>query len=435
MKDRSMNAPALPARSRAAMVRLVPFGPPEEGRVAWLVEDHAVPVVAIAAAIDGGSAQDSPGKAGTASLLANLLDEGAGDLDDVAFHRALDEKAIEFSAAADRDAFRVQLRTLAKNLDAAIDLAALALNAPRFDAGPLERVRAQMSAGLKRQANDPDARAARAWREAAYAGHPYAQATEGAPDTLPAIARDDLATMRNNCFARDGVQVALVGAISPERARTALEALFGAWPARGARRPVPEIAPQGAGRRIIVDIDLPQTTLRFGAPGVARHDPDFDAAIVVNHILGGGVFSARLFREVREARGLAYSVWTQLAISDHAAAVAGATSTKNERAAESLAVIEAEIARMAQDGPTADELEKAKAYLTGSYDLRFDSSTKIAASLVAVMREGFAPAYLDERNARIEAVSLDDAKRVAKRLFDQTLLWTLAGRPSGVEAR
>jgi zinc protease len=434
MKDPQMNAPALPARSRAAMVQLVPYGPADDPRFAWLVEDHAVPVVAIAAAIDGGSAQDPAGKAGAASLLANLLDEGAGDLDDEAFHRALDEQAIEFSASADRDAFRVQLRTLAKNFDRAAALAAMALNAPRFDEGPLERVRAQMSAGLRRQANDPDARAARAWREAAYPGHPYAQATEGALDTLPAIARDDLVTMRNDCFARDGVQVALVGAITPERARSALEALFGRWPARGARRPVPEIAPQGAGRRILVDIDLPQTTLRFGAPGVARHDPDFDAAIVVNHILGGGVFSARLFREVREARGLAYSVWTQLAISDHAAAVAGATSTKNERAAESLDVIEAEIARMAQEGPTADELEKAKAYLTGSYDLRFDSSTKIASSLVAVMREGFAPTYLDERNARIEAVSLDDAKRAAKRLFDQKLLWTLAGRPSGVSA-
>jgi len=424
-----MNAPLLPARSRAAMVKLIPFGDPAERRFAWLVEDHAVPVVALVAAIDGGAAQDPAGKAGAASLLANLLDEGAGDLDDEAFHRALDEAAIEFSAHADRDAFRVQLRTLAKNLDRAGDLAAMALNAPRFDEGPLERVRAQMTAGLRRQANDPDARAAKAWREAAYPGHPYGHATEGALDTLSAIARDDLAALREACFARDGLHVALVGAISEARARQLLDKLFGAWPARGARQPVAAIVPQGQGRRVVVDIDLPQTTLRFGAPGLDRHDPDYDAAIVVNHILGGGVFSARLFKEVREVRGLAYSVWSQLANSDHSAALAGATTTKNERAAESLAVIETEIARMAESGPTEDELAKAKSYLVGSYDLRFDSSTKIASALVSIQRDGFAPAYLDERNGRIEAVTLDDARRVAKRLFGQKLLWTMAGRP------
>lgn len=424
-----MNAPLLPPRSRAAMVKLIPFGDPAERRFGWLVEDHAVPVVALVAAIDGGAAQDPPGKAGAMSLLANLLDEGAGDLDDEAFHRALDEAAIEFSAHADRDAVRVQLRTLAKNLDRAGALAAMALNHPRFDAAPLERVRAQMTAGLRRQANDPDARAAKAWREAAYPGHPYANAAEGALDTLPEISRDDLAALRRATFARDGVHVAIVGAISEARAARLLDDLFGAWPATGTRRPVADIAPQGQGRRVVVDIDLPQTTLRFGAPGLDRHDPDFDAAIVVNHILGGGVFSARLFREVREVRGLAYSVWSQLANSDHSAVLAGATTTKNERAAESLAVIEAEIAQMAQDGPTEEELAKAKSYLVGSYDLRFDSSTKIASALVAVMRDGFAPAYLDQRNARIEAVTLADARRVARRLFGQKLLWAMAGRP------
>lgn len=444
MKDRPMNASAHPAparadqnlapRSRAAMVTLVPFGAPQEGRFAWLVEDHAVPVVALVASIDGGAAQDPPGKAGAAALMANLLDEGAGDLDDEAFHRALDEQAIEFSVGADRDAFRVQMRTLSKNLDRAADLAALALNAPRFDAGPLDRVRAQMMAGLRRQANDPDARAAKAWRETAYPGHPYAQPSEGALDTLPGIGRDDLAALRQACFARDGLNVAIVGAISAERAARLLEQLFGAWPAAGARRPVADVTPQGAGRRVVVDIDLPQTTLRFGAPGLKRHDPDFDAAIVVNHILGGGVFAARLFKEVREARGLAYSVWSQLACSDHAATLSGATTTKNERAAESLSVIEAEIARMAAEGPTEDELAKAKSYLTGSYDLRLDSSTKIAAALVAIMREGFAPAYLDERNARLEAVTIEDARRVARRLFDQKLLWTMAGRPRDIAA-
>jgi zinc protease len=425
-----MNAPLQAApRSRAASVQLISFG---AGEVAWLVEDYAVPVVALAAAVDGGSAQDPRGKAGAAALLAGMLDEGAGPLDDEAFQHALDDSAVEFSASADRDYFRVQLRTLAKNLDRAEELAALALNAPRFDPGPLERVRAQLVAGRKREANDPDARAAKAWREAAYPDHPYGQPPAGSLDSLPTLTREDLVAMRSACFARDGLAVTIVGAIDATRARTLLNALFGGWPAKGARRPVPDVVVAGLGRRIVDDLDVPQTTLRFGAPGVRRNDPDFDAAVVVNHILGGGVFSARLFKEVREARGLAYSVWTQLGYSDHVATFAGSTSTKNERAAESLAVIQEEIAKLAKDGPSEDELAKAKSYLTGSYDLRFDSSTKIASALLQVQRDGFTPAYLDERNARIDAVTIEDARRIARRLLSGPMLWAAAGRPQGV---
>lgn len=426
-----MNAPlAAPARSRAGQVQIIRFG---HGAEAWLVEDYAVPVVALAASVKGGAAQDPEGKAGAAAMMASLLDEGAGELEDVAFHRALDDKAIEFHVSADRDVFRVSLRTLAKNLDRAEELAALALNAPRFDADPIERVRAQYSAGLRREVNDPDARAARAWRETAFPGHPYANAVNGSLESLPRVTRDDLVAAREASFALDGLHVVIVGAIDAARAHALLQRLFGAWPARGALRPVADVSAQGGGRRVMVDIDIPQSTLRFGAPGFGRHDPDFEAAVIVNHILGGGVFSARLFKEVREARGLAYSVSSSLGYSEHSASLFGATSTKNERAAESLEVITAELDKMAKDGPSEDELAKAKSYLVGSYDLRFDSSSRIASALLQVMQDGFSPAFLDERNARIEAVTIEDARRVARRLFSQPMLWAIAGRPQGLE--
>jgi len=180
-------------------------------------------------------------------------------------------------------------------------------------------------------------------------------------------------------------------------------------------------------------VDVPQSTIRFGLPGISRHDPDFMIGVVVNHILGGGVFSARLFKEVREKRGLAYSVHSQLAAHDHAALFSGGTSTKNERAAESLAVIEAEIAQLAADGPTADELDKAQKYLIGSYALRFDTSTKIAGNLVSLQLDNHPVEFLDQRNEKIAAVKLEDTLRVAKRLFaGQKLLVAAAGRPEGL---
>ncbi len=174
----------------------------------------------------------------------------------------------------------------------------------------------------------------------------------------------------------------------------------------------------------------PSALAARGSPARTRI---FIAATVINHILGGGIFSARLFREVREKRGLAYSVYSQLVTYDHAAMLTGGTSTKNERAAESMSVIESEIMSLAELGPTEEELDKAKKYLIGSYALRFDTSTKIANQLLHLQTEDFGVDYLDERNRLIAAVTMEDAKRAAKRLFgDGKLLVTVAGRPEGM---
>jgi zinc protease len=426
-----MSAPMkIASPSRAASVQKVVS---RSGLEAWLVEDYAVPLVALDFAFRGGAAQDPVRKEGAATMLATLLDEGAGDLDADAFHRALDEKAVEISFSADSDTLHGRLKTLQRNVDAAFDLLRLAVTAPRLDPDAIERVRAQMIAILKRDAKDPDELASKAWRQAAFPGHPYGRAARGELDTLAAISRDDLCAMRAKVMARGDLKIAAVGAIDAARLATALDSVFGELPAEGRLDRVPNATLAGLGSRTIVDVDVPQATIRFGLPGISRHDPDFAAAIVVNHILGGGVFSARLFKEVREKRGLAYSVYSQLASLANAAIFSGGTSTKNERAGESLAVIEEEIDKLAAEGPTEDELDKAKKYLIGSYALRFDTSTKIAANLVQLQVEGFSVEYLDDRNRLIDAVTLDDVRRVAKRLFaGKKLMVAIAGRPQGM---
>ena len=420
---------AVPPVSRADTVqRLATPG----GIAFWLVEDYAVPLVSLEFGTVGGTAQDMPASAGAASMLSYLLDEGAGPYDSAAFQEALEEDAIELSFSVDRDHFSGRLRTLSKNTDRAFDLLRLAINEPRLDAQPIERVRGQMLAGLKREVNDPDSRVAKAWREAAFAGHPYGLPPRGDLTSVAAIGLKDLQRIRAAALARDTLKIAIVGAIDAARASALVDAAFGSLPARGTRADVADIAVGGLGRRVVVDLDLPQSTIRFGAPGLARTDADYVAGFVVNHILGGGVFSARLFKEVREKRGLAYSVHASLSTHEHTNMFVGSTSTKNERAKESLDVIEEQIADLAKLGPTAEELDKAKKYLTGSYALRFDTSNKIAAQLVHLQLEDYDVSYLDERNRRIEAVTLDDVQRVAKRLWGEgQLLVAVAGRPLG----
>ncbi len=423
----AQNKAAAPSRASKVQQIKTPLG-----IEAWLVEDYAVPLVAFDFAFRAGASNDPAGKAGATAMLAALLDEGSGDLTSDAFHRALDDKAVELSFHAGHDTMHGDLKTLSRHVDAAFDLLRLAVNEPRFDTDAIERVRAQTIAGLKGEANDPDALAGRAWRRATFPNHPYALQVSGDLETVPAITRDDIIGLHKNIMARNNLKIAAVGAIDATRLSALIDKVFGALPAQANVVDVADIEP-ASGAREIVDVDVPQTTLRFSLPGISRFDPDFMPAVVVNHILGGSSFSSWLFKEVREVRGLAYSVWTNLQNYKKSAIFSGGTSTKNERAAESLAVIEEQIAKLVSEGPTAEELEKAKKYLIGSYALRFDTSTKIAGNLVSLQVEDYPVEFLDRRNDMIAAVTMDDIRRVSRRLFEgKKLLVAAAGRPVGM---
>ena len=419
-----------PVTSHAARIqRVISPG----GIEAWLVEDYTVPLIALEFAMDGGGSQDPAGRAGLANMLSGLIDEGAGPYDSAAFHERLDEYAIELHFRADRDQFTGHLKTLTKHRDEAFDMMRLALNKPRFDQEPVERVRAQIIAGLRQEMNDPDSMASRAFFATAFAGHPYAHPVRGSLETIPTITRDDLLAMKARLFARSKLKIGVVGAIDAKALGAALDNIFGALPASSNLATVPLMVPQGVGMRELIDLDIPQSSVRFGAPGLLRTDPDWITAIVVNHVLGGGVFSSRLFREVREKRGLAYSVYSQLVPYNHAGLYIGGTSTKNERVKESLDIIGAEIASLAKDGPQEEELATAKKYLIGSYALRFDTSTKLADQLVRLQVEELGMDYMDRRNGLVAAVTRDDATRVAKKLYgDGSFFATIVGRPVGL---
>jgi zinc protease len=415
--------------SRASTVQIVKT---PLGMEAWLVEDYTVPLVALDFAFTAGAAQDPQGKAGVTNIMAGLLDEGAGELTADAFHQALDETAVELSFNAGLDAFSGDLKTLTRHTGEAFELLRKAINEPRFDDDAIERLRSQVIAGLKRESTDPDSMVAKAWREAAFGDHPYGRSSSGDLKSVPAITREDIVAVHKRLFARSNLKIAAVGAIDAAKLAVLLDSTFGALPAGPDLVPIRDVTPAEDMRKVI-DLDVPQTSIRFSLPGIARKDPDFVAGFVLNHILGGGVFSARLFKEVREKRGLAYSVWSGLQTYDHAAVFSGGTSTKNERAAESVQVIEEEIAKLMTEGPTEQELASAKKYLIGSYPLRFDTSTKIAGNLVHLQLEDHPVEYLDQRNGLIDAISLDDLRRVGNRLFkDRKLLVAAVGRPVGM---
>ena len=402
------------------------------GIEAWLVHEPAVPMIAIDFAFVGGAAQDPAGKAGTASLVASLLDEGAGDLDAKTFHARLERKAIELGFQAERDTLRGTLRTLTQNKDEAFEYLRLALTEPRFDQSDVEVIRSQILSLLRRATTSPTDIANLRWWQTAFADHPYGRPVNGTLESVPTVTIGDLKDYTRRALARGNLKVAVVGDIDADSVKVMLDRVFGALPAQPDLKPVPNVSPQGLGRRIVIKLDVPQAVVTFGGPGIARKDPDFMAAYIVNHILGGGAFSSRLYQEVREKRGLAYSVYDSLVWLNHSALFLGGTATRADRASETLDVIDKEIHRLAEDGPTADELAKAKAYLNGSFVLNLDTSSKIAALLVQLQLDGLGIDYFTRRSEMINAVTLEDARRVAKRMLNGGMLVTVAGRPEGL---
>ena len=398
------------------------------GIEAWFVQDATVPLIAMEYAFAGGGAQDPADKPGVANLVADLLDEGSGDLDSNTFHERLDRRAIELSFSATRDYFRGSLRMLRDNKDEAFDLLRMSLTSAHFDATDVERIRSQVISGLRRDTTNPNALAGRKFLEVAYGDHPYGRQVTGTLNSVPTIEISDMKDYVRRVLAKDTLKIAVVGDVDPATLGKLLDQTFGGLPAKANLVPVPDIAAAKPPQRAFVPLDVPQTVITFGGPGVLRHDPNFMAAYVVNHIVGGGGLSSRLYHEVREKRGLAYSVYEALLWMDHSALFIGNTGTRADRAGDTMDAIDKEIRRIAEDGPTQQELDEAKSYLKGSQMLALDTSSKLASGLLQYQLDKLPIDYIEKRNAIVDAVTLDDARKAAKRLWSQGLLTVIVGR-------
>lgn len=405
------------------------------GIVAWLVHEPSLPLVALNFAFAGGATEDPTDKPGVGYMVSSLLDDGAGELDAKAFQQQLENNAVELRFSATQDYFFGSIRLLKERQEPSFDLLRLALNQPRFDADAIGRVREQILAGLRRETTDPGSIANRAWWRTAFAGHPYARPTNGSLTSVPTITADDLRTYARHVLARDSLKVAAVGDIDAAALGRVLDRVFGSLPATGTRAAVPDVAPRDGGRRIVTQLNVPQAVVRMGGAGIMRKDPDFIPAYMVNHILGGGSFTSRLYDEVREKRGLAYGVFSYLLTMRHAAMFMASTQTQADSTREALELIEAQVARMVKEGPTEDELAKAKAYLKGSYALNFDTSTKIASILLQNQLDDLGIDYIEKRNGLMDAVTIEDARRAAKRLAPGGMLVTVVGQPKDLTSK
>ncbi|MCC9620621.1 insulinase family protein [Thalassospira sp. MA62] len=402
------------------------------GIKAWLIEDHMNPLMTLDLAFTGaGAATDPDNKLGLANMVSGLIDEGAGAMDSQTFRGEMENRSIRLAFSAGRDDFSGSLTTLTRERDTAIDLLRLALAEPRFDDEAIERIRAQIVAGLRQSETDPRDIASRTFFKSLFGDHPYGRPSSGTLETVANLNANDFRAFVGRAFAKDNLIVGVAGDITAEELGPLLDEAFGSLPETSELPAIADVTPN-FGAMDVVEQDIPQSQAIWGQKGIKRKDPDFYAAYVMNYILGGGGFASRLTEEVREKRGLAYGVYSYLADLDHAEMMMGGVATRNDAIGQSLSVISDEWTKMKQDGITEQELDNAKAYLTGAFPLRFTSLGNLSGMLVGMQKDDLGMDFLDRRNDMVNAVTLEDVNRVAASLMDpENVTVTVVGKPEG----
>ena len=419
---------ALPASATIEIEEVTSPG----GIDAWLVEDASIPFVALEFWFVGGSALDPAENRGATYLMTGLLEEGAADMDAQGFAAAVEGLAASFEFDSYRDAVVVSAQMLTQNRDEAAALLRAALTEPRFDEAALERVRAQVVSIIEGNARDPGEIASSTFNAMAYGDHPYGAPQEGTLETVAALTRDDILSAHRAALTRERVVVGAAGDITPEELGQLIDGILGALPAEAPPRPGPAgFALEGG--TTVVEFPSPQSVAFFGHSGIARDDPDFFPAFVLNEVLGGGGFRSRLMEEVRVERGLTYGIGTSLSLADLSPTLLGQFSSSNALVGEAIEVVRGQWAEIAANGITQDELDAAVRYMTGAYPLRFDGNGRIAGILAAMQSDGMPVDYIENRNDYVSAVTLEDVNRVAARLLrPEALHFVVVGQPEGL---
>ena len=373
------------------------------------VENHSLPIVDVQVDFAAGTAHEAEGKAGVASLTQALVDLGVSGMDETQIANRMADLGAQLSGGVDTDRASLRLRTLsmADKRGPALDMLTAILSRPTFPAEVLEREKARTVAALKESLTRPDVIASRAFWAALYPAHPYGR--QATPDSVKAILRDDVIAFHRANYSGSQATVAIVGDLSRAQAASVAEQLTAGLPSGGAMAGIPIVQLPDGGEQRIAHPAL-QAHLLLGLPALRRGDPDFFALAVGNYSLGGGGFVSRLMKEVRDKRGLAYSVHSYFLPLQQMGPLQIGLQTKKAQASDALRVSREVLADFLAQGPTEAELQAAKQNLIGSFPLRLDSNRKILENVAMIGFYGLPLDYLDRYPESIERVTAVDIK-------------------------
>ncbi len=406
---------------------------PSGARV-YLVRSPTIPMLDVQIDFDGGSRREPARQAGLASATAGLLSGGVAAqggqpaLDENALSEAWVDLGAQFGASAGSDRFSLQLRTLTQPdlLERAVALAARQMAAPAWPQAVWQRDRERLLAALKQAETRPGTLAARTFAQSVFGDHPYGQ--QPTADSYRAIGTDDMRGFYRRHAAACRAQVTMVGAIDRAQAERIAQRLMAAIEPNGCQPlpAVPEVAPLQTGvERWLPFAGAAQAQVLIGQPGIARNDPDFFPLFVGNYILGGGGFVSRLTTEVREKRGLSYSVYSYFSPGRHAGPFQIGLTTRPDQARQAVQVARDVVQRFVQDGPTDAELQGAKDFLINGFGLRIDSNRKLLDNVANIAWSGLPLDYLDTWTEQIQRVSRADIQRAFARVVQPERMATV----------
>jgi zinc protease len=388
----------------------------KSGIVVLFIENHSLPTVHLQLLIKAGGALDPKGREGTADLVASLLDEGTSSRTSLQIAEAVDFIGASISADAGPESSSISLTVLKKDLPTGMELFSDELLHPTFPEEELQRVRQQIIGGLIAEEDEPEAVAHKAWQELVFGTHPYHHPTEGYRDSLPSITRQELVDFHHRYYQPRLAILAVVGDLTRKETEQLIQHYLGGWKNtdREAVSTIPAPQPMPTQTKLI-DKELTQATIVFGHLGIARSNPDYYAVTVMNYILGGGGFSSRLMKQIRDNEGLVYGLGSSFTAMKAGGSFAVVMQTKNATANQAIKETHAVINQFQADGATQQELDEAKDYLIGSFPLRMDTSSKMVGLLTSLEFYNLGLGYLNDYPKKIAAVTLADVKRVAVR--------------------
>src|SRR4030066_520093 len=391
----------------------------KNGITLLFVETHALPMVNISIAIKAGAIYDPPEKGGVASLTAAVLDEGTKRRSSKQIAEEIDFIGGRLSASGGEDFSSASLVVLKKDLANGLDMLSDILLNPMFPEEEQERKKKETLAAIMSEKDDPGAVASKTFYKAVFQRHPYGIPVEGDEESVSRITRDDIEKFYQQYYKPNNTIIAVTGDLKYKEAVSLIETSFKQWKKSKLKLPdVPSVNKVVKMDSIHIDRNITQSNIVLGHTGISRDNPDYYAVTVMNYILGGGGFESRMVKEIRDKKGLAYSVYSRFDVNKYPGAFSVEVQTKNETAMEAIEGIKTELKKIREEQVQDEELRNAKAYLTGSFPLRLDTNAKSSKFLVLVEFYHLGLDYINEYVKKIDAVTKDDVLRVAGKYID-----------------
>ncbi len=395
----------------------------------WLIEDKSLPLVSMSFSFKGGSILDPVGKDGVTNLMTSLLDEGTQNFNASEYRLFKRENGIKISFSTSKERIEGSFQVVKPRLQEGFYLLHESINKAKFPIKEIKKVKSQLEASIKIDNSNISTLASNKFNEFFFKDKLIGRNTKGNLKTLSAISRDNIQSIYKSSFIKDRLVVGLSGDLDPNLAKKYVDYVFGDLPSKKFVNPISTFKELSKGKEII-KMKNPQTTVVFGQKGLGRKDKEYFAARIINYVLGGGGFQSRLYKEIREANGLVYSIYSYLMPYEFAGIIVGGFQTRNENVGTTIDKVKSEWNRIKSEGITKIELQNAKTYYKGSFSRNFTSTLSIASLLMIVQYYDLGEDYFNKRNLIIDDLKLNEINNLAKKLFDsEALFFMIVGEP------